>query len=186
MLWPLHQPTCHTRRLRSRPPTKGLLVARLLLSWYILFLVIPHPVKITISCIAMSDGLTGKKSQFNGENPYLGIPTIYLDAIFAGMCPVNMERNTISLHITLWCPVFWRNIMAGGELFEICWCFLCFHLLLFTLYGNIYRTQYSIVYIYSCFAPKRRYTSMWNTIYNAYLFAIKGISDMGLLWPGVV
>ena len=129
----------HTRRLRSRPPTKGLLVARLLPSWYFLLLVIPHPVKMTISCIAMSDGLSGKKSQFNEGNTNLGIPTIYLDVIFAGLECVPLICKGIQYYYTqrYAAPVFLRNMMAGGELCELFWCFLCFYLLLFTLYGNI-------------------------------------------------
>ena len=61
----------------------------------------------------------------------------------------------------------WRK--AFGAFLVLLWLYL----LLFTLYGYIQKTQYSFFYIHSCSAPKKRYTLMWNAIYNGYLFAIK-------------
>ena len=52
---------------------------------------VPHSVSMAITCIAMSDGRSGKKYQFNREKPYIGILTIYFGVVFDGTCPLICE-----------------------------------------------------------------------------------------------
>jgi len=155
----------------------------------------PHYVSMTITCVSMCDGRFGEKFQFNhliGKNPYLGIPIIYFDVVFTGMRLNNIGRNRniiVGLNIfkTLWHhEKLFAKTMAGWELFKRSGCYMQSDLL-YLRYIAIIRDNYILLSLYPfMFRLKNVCNINLDCDLKWLLICYKGISDMGLLWPGVV